>query len=130
MKLLDFLKKGPRVKPLPPIKTIQSPGLARKERLERERVGPEKASADKKMSTPNPGMPDPKKIDPVFEDTGSLELTPEPDEQGNPYDTQAWQMDPREGLLRVDNLKGVNREPRDKKGVTNPYDTGIVRKGW
>ena len=130
MKLLDFLKKGPKVKPLPPIKTIQSPGQARKERLEQERAAHENASAEEEVRSSGPGTREPKKIDPVFEDTGSLELTPEPDEEGNPYDTQAWQMDPREGLLRVDNLKGVNREPSDKKGVTNPYDTGIVRKGW
>ncbi len=70
------------------------------------------------------------KIDPIFEDTGSLELTSEPDAKGNPYDTQSWQMDPRKGLRRVDNLKAVNREPADVKDVANPYDTAIIRKGW
>ena len=132
MKWLDFLKLGPRakpprVKPLPPIKTVQSPGLARKER---KSANDEKASPDRPVARPNPGVRKPPKIDPIFEDTGSLELTQEPDEVGNPYDTQAWQTDSGDGLLRVDNLKKVNREPVDKEGVTNPYDTGIIRKGW
>ena len=128
MKWLDFLKPGPRVKPLPPIKTVQAPSIARKERL--ERAANEKAGSDGQVSPPSPGMREPQKIDPIFEDTGSLELTPEPDAMGNPYDTQSWQMDPRKGLRRVDNLKSVNREPADKKEVANPYDTAIIRKGW
>jgi hypothetical protein len=127
MKWLEFLKPGPRVKPLPPIKTVQSPGLARKERMATDS---EDALPDRPVAQANPGIGKPKEIDPIFEDTGSLELTQEPEEQGNPYDTQSWQMDPRDGLRRVDNLKAVNREPVDRKTVTNPYDTGIVRKGW
>jgi hypothetical protein len=136
MKLRDLLKRGPRVKPLPPIKTVQSPALVRKERVERERAARDNGGADERSVAPNsgparnPGAPAPKKIDPIFEDTGSLELTKEPDEKGNPYDTQSWQMDPRKGLRRVDNLNEVNREPVDKDVVTNPYDTGIIRKGW
>jgi hypothetical protein len=132
MKLRDLLKRGPRVKPLPPIKTIQSPSLARKERLERERAADENAGLKDELRPPGPGLREPKKIDPIFEDTGSLELTAEPDDKGNPYDTQSWQMDPREGLRRVDNLKAVNREPEpgEKEDVANPYDTAIVRKGW
>jgi hypothetical protein len=128
MKLLEILKRGPRVKPLPPIKTVQPPGQARKERVERN--SEDEKAVQKSVQAPSPSVGKPKKIDPIFEDTGSLELTPEADDKGNPYDTQSWQMDPDKGLRRVDNLKAVNREPVDRKKVTNPYDTGIVRKGW
>jgi hypothetical protein len=127
MKWLEFLKPEPRVKPLPPIKTIQSPGVARKERTARPRPDDEEVITE---SGSNPGAAQPAKIDPMFEDTGSLEITAEPDDKGNPYDTQSWQLDKRKGLQRVDNLKKINREPVDRKAVTNPYDTGIIRKGW
>lgn len=129
MKLLDFLKFGQRVKPLPPIRTIQEPGRARKERIGAQVQAEQQAKAAAKPAPPGPNRP--REIDPVFEDTGSLELTKEEQDDVNPYDTQSWETGPREGLRRVDIRKGINREKTEKqKDVANPYDTGIVRKGW
>lgn len=73
-----------------------------------------------------------KKIDPIFEDTGSLELFEEEEEAKefiDPYATASFEKSPKVGVRRVDDLGAINRKPAggDK---TNPYDTGIFKKGW
>ena len=73
-----------------------------------------------------------KKVDPIFEDTGSLELFEEEEEAKefvDPYATSSWEKDPQVGVRRVDDLGAINRKPAggDK---TNPYDTGVFKKGW
>jgi len=67
---------------------------------------------------------------PIFADTGSLAIKEEkPDERANPYDTSSWELDPDQGLRRVDDDKTVRRD-RGKTEADNPYNTGAFRKGW
>ncbi len=68
----------------------------------------------------------PVKIDPAFEDTGSLELSKETGAGGNPYDTQTWEMDSHSGLRRVDNLRAKRGKPTTSE-TTDTYDTVIFR---
>ena len=121
MKILDFLKrkKGHSKAPLPPIRTVRAPGevrAANQERLAREfEESGAFAAAD--------GEDDP------FMDTGSLELQREASDLANPYDTHTWEMDPEEGLRRVEDQSLVNRS-RSKGTPDNPYDTIVEKKGW
>ncbi len=69
-------------------------------------------------------------VDPIFDDTGDLAIQAEQPDGGSPYDTQTWELDPREGLQRVDDSRGVKHQKGSKKEVDNPYDTSVTRKGW
>jgi hypothetical protein len=134
MKWFRFLTRNKEKRPLPPIRTVQEPGAARAERLAREtREGRanEKAGDRNEIWT----TPRPEDLDPVFADTGSLELARETSGSGdNPYDTHTWRQDPEEGLRRVDASKAIksksDRTPRKSKDQSNPYDTMVGRKGW
>jgi len=119
MSWFPFLKRDRQAKPLPPIKTVQPPGTGRVER----RKAPDQARP------PGQERRKQRKIDPVFEDTGSLELARDSQAADNPYETHSWTIDPRDGVRRVDDLKAVNRD-RSDGDEDNPYDTGIGRKGW
>ena len=68
--------------------------------------------------------------DPIFGDTGSLELKDETADEANPYDTASWSLDPEKGLRRVEDDKTVSRDDRDTPQANNPYDTGTFRRGW
>ena len=134
MKWFRFLKGKRGKRPLPPIRTVQEPGAARAERLAREagkaRGGKKARRAHEIRTTPKP-----QDIDPIFADTGSLELANDTGEQGdNPYDTHTWRLDAEEGLRRVDDSKAIrnksDRSPRKSKDQGNPYDTVVGRKGW
>ena len=133
MKWLRFLQGNKEKRPLPPIRTVQAPGAARAERLARETT---EAGAGKKTGRNEIWTtPRPEDLDPVFADTGSLELARETSGRGdNPYDTHTWRRDPEEGLRRVDDSKAIknksDRTPRKSKDQSNPYDTMIGRKGW
>lgn len=84
-----------------------------------------------RRAPPRPRMPrQVPEPDPVFGDTGSLELREErTQERANPYDTSSWQLDPEQGLRRVDDDKTVRRD-RGHAEPDNPYNTGAFRKGW
>ncbi|MFQ5635063.1 MAG: hypothetical protein ACE5G3_07005 [Gammaproteobacteria bacterium] len=114
MSWFDFLKRGDKKPPLPPIRTVQKPGEARRERQARETE-----------EVPVP-VDDSEKD---FLDTGSLEMAREAGDGDNPYDTQTWQVDTPQGPRRVDDLKAVNKE-RKSGEEDNPYDTVVTRKGW
>jgi len=131
MKWFGFLKRSKKKRPLPPIRTVQEPGLARAQRLEREARDAKKSRGAHQIRT----TPKPEDIDPIFADTGSLELARETDgHRDNPYDTHTWCQDPDEGLRRVDDSKAIrnksDRTPRKSKEKGNPYDTVVGRKGW
>lgn len=121
MKILDFLKrnKSPKKAPLPPIRTVRPPGevrAANRERLAREF----EESGAFAVAEADEGP---------FMDTGSLELEGEAGDLANPYDTHTWEMDPEEGLRRVEDQNLVNRkQPKGAPG--NPYDTIVKKKGW
>jgi len=120
MSWFDFLKRGEQPgapKPLPPIKTVQEPGLERRERLKRE--------ADEAEAAAKPVAD--KDID-LF-DTGSLEVEGDVGKSDNPYDTQAWQKQTSSGPRRVEDLEAINKE-RVSGEEDNPYDTVVQRKGW
>jgi hypothetical protein len=134
MKWFKFLKRSKGNRPLPAIRTVQEPGVARAERLAREadsaRVADDARAQHEIRTTPKP-----EDIDPIFADTGSLALARETNEEGeNPYDTHTWRKDPEEGLRRVDSSKAIrnksDRTPRKSKERNNPYDTVVGRKGW
>ncbi|MDH3512598.1 MAG: hypothetical protein OER85_17265 [Gammaproteobacteria bacterium] len=134
MKLFRFLKGRKAKRPLSPIRTVQSPGAARADRLAREARA---AQAAKNAATRHEirTTPKPEDIDPIFADTGSLELSRDRGAGAdNPYDTATWRHDPDEGLRRVDDTKAIrnkaDRTPRKSKDKTNPYDTIVGRKGW
>jgi hypothetical protein len=114
MSWFDFLKRVKKTASLPPIRTVQEPGAARRERD--EQVVEEVASTSR--------------VDPTvdFFDTGSLEMARETTDGDNPYDTQTWATTPG-GLRRVDDLSAVNKK-RKSGSEENPYDTKIKRKGW
>ncbi len=110
----DFLKRVKKTASVPPIRTVQEPGAARRERD--EQAVEEVASNSR--------------VDPTVEffDTGSLEMARETTDGDNPYDTQTWATTPG-GLRRVDDLSAVNKK-RKSGSEENPYDTKIKRKGW
>jgi hypothetical protein len=119
MSWFDFFKRGkPEPKrPLPPIRTVNDPGLMRKERQAREAAEAEAAAkpvADKDID--------------LF-DTGSLEVAGDVGHSDNPYDTQAWQKSTTSAPRRVDELGAINKE-RTTGEQDNPYDTVVQRKGW
>jgi len=121
MSWFDILKRGEKrevAKPaLPPIKTVQEPGLARRQRLEREAA--EVEAAAKPVAD--------KDIDPF--DTGSLEVAGDVGHSDNPYDTQALQYQGSSGPRRVEDLQAINKD-RTSGEEDNPYDTVVHRKGW
>ena len=57
----------------------------------------------------------------------SLEKQVLPIEIENPYETHSWEMDPDEGLRRVEDQSMVNRK-KPKGDADNPYDTIIKKK--
>jgi hypothetical protein len=133
MKWLNFLNGGKSKRPRQPIRTVQSPGQARAERLAREARqarARKPASATRQVRT-TPGADD---IDPIFADTGSLELTSDVVEGDNPYDTQTWRKDDDGRLRRVDDTAAIKnkakRTPHKSADRSNPYDTIVGRKGW
>ncbi len=101
MSWFDFLKRGAQrgsPDPLPPIKTVQEPGLVRRERLKHEAEAAEVAArpvADKDID--------------LF-DTGSLEVAGDVGKSDNPYDTQAWQKQGPAGPRRVEDLEAINKD--------------------
>ena len=117
----DFLKRGEKrvvaTPALPPIKTVQEPGLARRQRLAREAA--EAEAAAKPVAD--------KDIDPF--DTGSLEVEGDVGQSDNPYDTQAWQSKGSAGPHRVKDFQAINKD-RVTGQEDNPYDTVVQRKGW
>lgn len=120
MDVLDVLRifnKKKKQRPLPPIRTVQEPGAARRERLEREQADVVTA----------PVEPERQRRDPF--DTGSLEIAREPCDGDNPYDTQSWQVSSPQAPRRVDDLKAINRKRRSGQ-KDNPYDTVVKKKGW
>ena len=121
MKILDFLKrnKGRGKASLPAIRTVRPPGeyrAANQERLAREFEESGAFAAADRGEDP-------------FMDTGSLELQGEASDLANPYDTHTWEMDPEEGLRRVEDQNLVNRK-QPKGAPDNPYDTIVKKKGW
>lgn len=133
MKWLNFLNGGKSKRPRHPIRTVQSPGQARAERLAREA----RQARARKPSPATPKLrttPGPDDIDPIFADTGSLELTSDVVEGDNPYDTHTWRHDDDGRLRRVDDTAAIknkaNRTPRQSADRSNPYDTVVGRKGW
>jgi len=134
MKWFGFLKRNKEKRPLPPIRTVQEPAVARAERLAHDAEkarGREKPRSVHEIRTTQK----PEDIDPIFADTGSLALVRETSVEGeNPYDTHTWRQDPEEGLRRIDDSKAIKskseRTPRKSKDKNNPYDTIVGRKGW
>ncbi len=120
MRLLNFLKYRRKERPLPPIRTVRPPGEARAARRKTaEQSGPPDVDLRKEPT-----------IDPLFDDDGMLEMSRDPqDEDDNPYDTQAWRRDPREGARRVDDMTAINRDS-SKGDHADPYDKSVGRKGW
>ena len=117
MKWFDFLKRGKSKQTLlPPIRTVQEPGIARRERLAREE---EEAAAKEPVDERAKN----------FFDTGSLAIAREAEDGDNPYDTQTWQVNTPKGPRRVDDLKAINKK-RKSGEPDNPYDTIVTRKGW
>ena len=119
MSWFDFLKRGKKQGPLPPIRTVQQPGAAR-----HERAAPavaETAVAEGVVTA---------RVDPDedFFDTGSLAMARETTDGDNPYDTQTWETSPG-GLHRIDDMSAVNKK-RKSGSAENPYDTQTIRKGW
>jgi hypothetical protein len=133
MKWLRFLKRSKGKRPLPPIRTVQSPGQARAARIAQE-AKKVRAADSARAGHQIRNTPSPDEIDPIFADTGSLELTSDSVEGDNPYDTQTWRQDNDGGLRRVDDTKAIrnkaDRTPRKSKDQSNPYDTIVGRKGW
>ena len=119
MSWFPFLKRGKQAKRLPLIRTVQAPGTRRVERRQAPAV----------VRPPDQERRKSRQIDPVYEDTGSLELDRDSQAADNPYETHSWTIDPRVGTRRVDDLKAINRD-RSGGGEDNPYDTGVGRKGW
>ena len=121
MRVFEFLRRSKSTKkpPLPPIRTIRPPGDVRAERQARLAKEIEETGAfERKKQAEDP-----------FMDTGSLELQKDTDELDNPYETHSWEMDPEEGLRRVEDQSMVNRKkPKNVPG--NPYDTIVKKKGW
>ncbi len=122
MKIFEFFRRQ-RItgkSPLPPIRTVRPPGEARAERRARLTKELEETGAFAVLSEPE---------DP-FMDTGSLEIERDSDDMDDPYQTHSWEMDPDEGLRRVEDLKNVNRK-KPKGSPDNPYDTIVTKKkGW
>jgi len=121
MKILDLLRRNKveQKPPLPPIRTIRTPGEVRAEHQARRA----KEFEDTGIFETDIGAAD------AFMDTGSMELENESGESENPYETHSWEMDPDEGLRRVDDQNRVNRK-KPEGTADNPYDTIIKKKGW
>ena len=79
---------------------------------------------------PSPVRNVPEPSHPLFDDTDQLELAGEEVDEGNPYETSSWKLDPDKGIRRVEDDKTVDRKGRVKTTSNNPYDTGSYRKGW
>ena len=122
MSILDFLRRSKEeVKtPLPPIRTIRPPGEARAEYKARLAKEMEESGAFEKK----------KQSEERYLDTGSLELKNEVGDVDNPYETHSWEMDPEEGLRRVEDQSMVNRKKPKNNAPDNPYDTIVKKKGW
>lgn len=121
MKILELLRRRKSAKkaPLPPIHTIRQPGDVRAAYQARHAKEFEESGIFEKR---NP-------LDNAFMDTGELELQRDSAEMVNPYDTHTWEMDPDEGLRRVDDQHLV--KPKKPQGTAgNPYDTIVKKKGW
>ena len=121
MKILDFFRRSKyeQKSPLPPIRTVRTPGEVRAEHQARRA----KEFEDTVIFETGIDSAD------AFMDTGSMELESDSREMDNPYETHSWEMDPDEGLRRVDDQNRVNR--RKPEGTAdNPYDTIIKKKGW
>ena len=133
MKWLRFLRRSKDKRPLPTIQTVQSPGQARAARIAREAKQAHAADLDRERRQLR-NTPRPDEIDPIFADTGSLELSREAVEGDNPYDTHTWRQENDGELRRVDDSHAIrnksDKTPRKAKDQTNPYDTIVGRKGW
>lgn len=133
MKWLRFFQRRKGKRPLPPIRTVQTPGQARAARIAAE-AKKARAAQPARVANQIRTTPGPNDIDPIFADTGSLELTSDATEGDNPYDTQTWRKEADGGLRRVDDTAAIKnkakRTPRKSKDQSNPYDTIVGRKGW
>ena len=121
MSVFNFMRRGKGMKkpPLLPIHTVRPPSEARAKR---------QASLAKDIEESGIFELE-KKHEDEFMDTGSLELQGATGEIENPYETHSWEMDPDEGLRRVEDQSMVNRK-KPKGDADNPYDTIIKKKGW
>lgn len=121
MKILDFFRrsKGRKQAALPPIRTVRPPGDVRAANQARLAKEFEESGAFKAGNQP----------DDVFMDTGELELQGESSDVADPYETHSWEMDPEEGLRRVEDQSLVNRQ-EPQGAPDNPYDTVVKKKGW
>lgn len=122
MKIFEFFRrqKGAGKSPLPPIRTVRPPAEARAERRARLTKELQETGEYAVLS----------ESENEFMDTGSLEIQRDSDDLDNPYQTHSWEMDPDEGLRRVEDLKNVNRK-KSKASPDNPYDTFVgKKKGW
>jgi len=121
MKIFDFLRrsKNKAQAPLATIRTVRPPGDVRAKHQ----------AARAKEFEDTIAMEADKKLDDVFMDTGSLELQSESSDMADPYETHSWEMDPDEGLRRVDDQLLGNRS-KPEGTPDNPYDTIVKKKGW
>jgi hypothetical protein len=131
VKLFSFLNRDKPNRKSPPIRTVTPPAVARAERLQRDAGQTGSHQADQSHQEIRTITSE---IDPAFEDTGSLALTQDNPVGGNPYDTHSWELDPNEGMRRVDDTKAhrskAPKSPKRSKDQSNPYDTIVGRKGW